>query len=97
MSGLRELILLLGIGAGVATFGAVADEHQPDKARTGPLDARELEPESMEERREGSDDLGGRERHAYPSTTLEPGQTPEVPGSFGGLGDGPETETEETQ
>lgn len=97
MAGLRYLMALLGVSLSAVAFTTVAEEHQPDKARSGPLDTRALQPEPMDERREGSDDLGGRERQSYPSTTLEPGQTPEVPGSFGGLGDGPETEAEETQ
>lgn len=81
-AGVAALVL-----ATAASLPALAAGEQPEKPRSGPLDAREPGQESLDERRQGSDDLGGRTREGYPSTTLEPGQAPQVPGTGGGLGD----------
>ncbi len=75
------LTLLLGLAASFVLAAQNPEPHEADR----PV-APQHDDEDMAERREGSREFGGRERDEYPSTTLEPGQVPQLPGTGGGIG-----------
>lgn len=91
MKVIPQLVAVLGLSFSVAALGA--DPHQPEKARTGPLDTTDPRHEAVEgegdphsPRRQGAPELGDREGEEYPSSTLEPDRPPALPGTGGGVG-----------